>query len=368
MKLKIFIISILMLSFVSSVNIAIDNPTIPHINLPVVTTTSTSIINGTYAGTGNCPAGQVVQNTTTGGVQCVVMSSGGNPFNQVLNTTSNVTFNNINASVTTLSGNNGNAPFSLLNLYDTYIPSPNQIGGTIDINFSFTQSKAGVISLHEAARISAYKAGDFIDAGATEIDTDSGLKFYVTNNGITNLGLILNNTGGLTNGSGTPYLTSSSWVSPATSNLDMANYKIFGNGASAYIKTGHLYASDDTDMLDWTSNDELKVPTGIGLSFNGNSFGVYGATGTAYFLDFQILAGGSYGIYADSGTVNIGNSNNLNVEGYYLASSNMGVSDTYDDGSDTQITFTGGIETGTRWQGESEQGRCSNLQNRSNFF
>jgi hypothetical protein len=37
-----------------------------------------SSVNSTLARTGNCPAGYVVQNTTTGGVQCVSMSSGFN--------------------------------------------------------------------------------------------------------------------------------------------------------------------------------------------------------------------------------------------------------------------------------------------------
>lgn len=55
--------------------------------------------NSTIARIGNCPEGYVVQNTTTSGVECIEMSAeGGNPFDQSLNTTDNVTFNSINVS------------------------------------------------------------------------------------------------------------------------------------------------------------------------------------------------------------------------------------------------------------------------------
>jgi len=54
---------------------------------------------------GNCPAGEIVMNTTNSGVQCVAMSSGGgNPFDQSLNTTSNVSFNSINTSALEMLG------------------------------------------------------------------------------------------------------------------------------------------------------------------------------------------------------------------------------------------------------------------------
>ena len=54
--------------------------------------------NSSISRNGNCPAGYIVQNTTSSGVQCILdqTSAGtGNPFNQVLNTTSNVTFYNL---------------------------------------------------------------------------------------------------------------------------------------------------------------------------------------------------------------------------------------------------------------------------------
>jgi len=60
-----------------------------------------SIYNSTYnakAGIGNC-TGKVVQNITSSGVQCVSISSGGggNPFDQSLNTTDDVTFNKVSS-------------------------------------------------------------------------------------------------------------------------------------------------------------------------------------------------------------------------------------------------------------------------------
>ena len=63
--------------------------------------TGISSYNSTYnakAGIGNC-TGKVVQNITSSGVQCVSISSGGggNPFDQSLNTTDDVTFNKVSS-------------------------------------------------------------------------------------------------------------------------------------------------------------------------------------------------------------------------------------------------------------------------------
>lgn len=59
------------------------------------------IDNSSIARIGGCSVGQIVQNITTTGVQCIAdaagTASGGNPFNQVLNTTSDVTFNNLSS-------------------------------------------------------------------------------------------------------------------------------------------------------------------------------------------------------------------------------------------------------------------------------
>ncbi|VVB82776.1 Uncharacterised protein [uncultured archaeon] len=61
------------------------------------------IDNSSISRNGNCPSGYIVQNTTSLGVQCIADQStsgaAGNPFNQVLNTTSGVTFGNVTASV-----------------------------------------------------------------------------------------------------------------------------------------------------------------------------------------------------------------------------------------------------------------------------
>lgn len=58
--------------------------------------TSVTALIGTKSSAGNCAAGQAVQNTTTGGVQCIAVS--GASYNQTLNTTSNVTFGRITVS------------------------------------------------------------------------------------------------------------------------------------------------------------------------------------------------------------------------------------------------------------------------------
>lgn len=72
---------------------------------------STGDVFANYAGSGTinlssramadvCPAGQVVMNSTISGVQCVALTvgTGGNPFDQVLNKSSAVTFSLVNIS------------------------------------------------------------------------------------------------------------------------------------------------------------------------------------------------------------------------------------------------------------------------------
>jgi len=88
----------------------------------------------------------------------------------------------LGAGVTTLTGNNGNNAFTLLNLNNNVTPTTGQVGQTSDLIFNLTQSINSVASLHEAARISAYKVSDWFHASA-ETDTDSGLKFYTTKDG-----------------------------------------------------------------------------------------------------------------------------------------------------------------------------------------
>lgn len=63
----------------------------------IATETLWNANSSSVARTGNCPAGQVVMNTTNSGVECVAMSSGGgNPFDQSLNTTDAVSFLSVN--------------------------------------------------------------------------------------------------------------------------------------------------------------------------------------------------------------------------------------------------------------------------------
>ena len=72
------------------------------INLYTINTTlnvQNLLGNSTIARVGNCSAGQIVQNITQNGVQCITdqtgVGGGGNPFDQVLNTTNNANFTNL---------------------------------------------------------------------------------------------------------------------------------------------------------------------------------------------------------------------------------------------------------------------------------
>jgi len=100
----------------------------------------------------------------------------------------------LGAGVGTLSGNNANAAFTLLNLNNTDTPSTTETGQTSDLVFNLTQSINSVVSLHEAAKISAYKVSDWFHA-TTEADTDSGLKFWTTNSGTPTLQLTIDEAG-----------------------------------------------------------------------------------------------------------------------------------------------------------------------------
>jgi len=100
----------------------------------------------------------------------------------------------LGAGVGTLSGNNANAAFTLLNLNNTDTPSTTETAQTSDLVFNLTQSINSVVSLHEAAKISAYKVSDWFHASA-ETDTDSGLKFWTTNSGTPTLQLTIDEVG-----------------------------------------------------------------------------------------------------------------------------------------------------------------------------
>jgi hypothetical protein len=105
-----------------------------------------------------------------------------------------LTAGTIGAGVSTFAGNNGNTTFTLLNLNNNFTPLTGQTGETSDLVFNLTQSINSVVSLHEAAKISAYKVSDWFHA-TTEADTDSGLKFWTTNSGTPTLQLTIDETG-----------------------------------------------------------------------------------------------------------------------------------------------------------------------------
>src|SRR3972149_4406553 len=62
--------------------------TIQNVNITIVQVNDTGFTaaNATLARIGDCPAGQVVQNTTTSGVICIPQSQGNLSFNQSLTT------------------------------------------------------------------------------------------------------------------------------------------------------------------------------------------------------------------------------------------------------------------------------------------
>ena len=100
----------------------------------------------------------------------------------------------LGAGVSTFAGNNANAAFTLLNLNNNVTPTTGQVAQTSDLVFNLTQSINSVVSLHEAAKISAYKVSDWFHASA-ETDTDSGLKFWTTNSGTETLQLTIDEAG-----------------------------------------------------------------------------------------------------------------------------------------------------------------------------
>lgn len=144
-----------------------------------------------------------------------------------LNTRNFLTTGTLGAGVSTLAGNNGNAAFTLLNLNNNFTPLTTQVDQTANLVFNLTQSVNSVVSLHEAARISAYKASDWFHA-TTEADTDSGLKFYTTLNGTPTLQLTLDEAG-LATFAGNIYTT--------------------GNITGAYVYTDYIYNTGNTAYL-----------------------------------------------------------------------------------------------------------------------
>lgn len=94
--------------------------------------------SSTVARTGNCPTGQVVQNITTGGVQCVTDQTGsgevGNPFDQSLNTTDNIKFNTLNITGIIKSGDWSNISGNQINNNLNWINWSHATNGTLALS------------------------------------------------------------------------------------------------------------------------------------------------------------------------------------------------------------------------------------------
>jgi hypothetical protein len=162
-------------------------------------------------------------------------------FDQPVKTNSNVLFGTIGTGVGTLSGGNGNAAFTLLNLNNTANPATGNTGQTSDLIFNLmgTINSGSTFVSHEAAKISAYKISDWWHA-STEADHDSGLKFYTTSNGTPTLQLTIADTGNL-------LLPTGKWV---------------GLGAAA----GRIYFLDAATDLVEVSGATFAVDTKIGIN------------------------------------------------------------------------------------------------------
>jgi hypothetical protein len=143
----------------------------------------------------------------------------------------------------------------------------------------------------------------------------------------------------------------------------------FQNGlaiaSGAYIMSGteesidtndrRLYASDgSTNILDWAS-DGVHISDGntdvyLSSASAGSSAAGYFTDGTyQVWLAGQSQAGyftdGTYTVYIADGSFAINASGDIRTDTNFNVGGLGGVSDTYDDGADTTITFSGGIAT-----------------------
>ncbi|KKK79386.1 hypothetical protein LCGC14_2834020, partial [marine sediment metagenome] len=140
-----------------------------------------------------------------------------------------LTTGTLGTGVGTLSGNNANAAFTLLNLNNTDTPASGETGQTSDLVFKLTFFNDPVAGVLEAAKISAFKVNDWVQVVGFA-DTDSGLKFYTTNSGTSTLQLTIDNVGLATFvGDITTTGTVSTGGLVASSNFVTINYAVASN-------------------------------------------------------------------------------------------------------------------------------------------
>lgn len=183
------------------------------------------------------------------------------------NTTVNIgsenftTTGTLGTGVGTLSGNNTTGSWTALNLTNTHTPATTQILQTVDLVFNLTQSVSSVITRHEAAKISAYKVSDWFHA-TTEADTDSGLKFYTTDAGISAVKFTLNNVG-LGTFAGGLDATGSLVLHTSSYNVQLS---CTGSDSALNVSTG-LYTSgwitaDGLATLGTVQTETIQTPAG----------------------------------------------------------------------------------------------------------
>lgn len=214
----------------------------------------------------------------------------------------------LRAGVGTLSGNNANATFTLLNLNNTDTPESADTFQTSDLVFNLTGQIGVTVALHEAAKISAYKVSDWFHA-SDETDHDSGLKFYTTHDGTSTLQLTIDDVGLATfvgNISTIDLtLTGGDLIASASTTFNVFNtfattINAFGvatainmGAASGAITfgsnstiNGGTAANDDITIQGTTSN--TRTTSYVNLQPNGGNVGI----GTATPTDTFDVAGG----------------------------------------------------------------------------
>lgn len=235
--------------------------------------------NSTIARIGNCATGQVVQNTTTGGVECVnVTMDYGNPFDQELNTTSNVTFHNLTVNdISTSTVSSDLIPISD-NAYDLGDSSPTLrwndlfMGGLIYFD-SIGATKLGL------------SGGDMKLASNVNFNYEN--KVYLTQAGDVNI-----TTGKICDGTDCFSLTELNYT--ASNRSSVYAYRTTDQSVATSTTTTIIFTAEDFDV-------QGEYNTGTG-KFTANEEGIYIASyslswentnANKWYIDFFNSDGGT---------------------------------------------------------------------------
>lgn len=277
--------------------------------------------NSSLARTGNCGAG-LVQNTTASGVQCVLVTS-----SQWTDMATGIKYTGGTIGVGT------NSESISTSFSDEIALLHGDTSGTHDIAFigtdeafSYPSSSKGVI---------------FVYHNDANHDTDS-ITIQSSTQGVSGGTLYLNGAGG----GAVKVGSMADGGSNANFIVDSGYSEVHVNGAYNAL---NVYQHDDTQQAsygayDWnggTPIEYLGMGTGTGASsyWTGKSY-VVANNGHSLILGVE----GSHEVLTIDTSDNSAFIGNVDATGYSVSTTG-GVSDTYDDGTDTVITFTGGIAT-----------------------